>query len=236
MKQSVFPPPLIDFNCLSDTFALERYLTGKGCQRIGGLDEAGRGPLAGPVVAACVVLPTDCDFGIFKDSKQLTARRREVLFEALSVNGAVIGVGLATAQEIERINILRASLLAMKRAMEKCISGADGPPPDFLLVDGKFPAPVSVSQWPMIKGESKSASIAAASIVAKVTRDHIMAEADKQFPEYGFAHHQGYPTRAHREAIRIHGPCALHRRTFRGVREHLKDKDVSRLINGDGTP
>jgi ribonuclease HII len=235
MKQNPVFPSLTDLACPPDNFALERYLTGKGYCRVGGVDEAGRGPLAGPVVAACVVLPPDCDARMFQDSKQLTAHRRDVLFDALAVNGAVIGVGLASPEEIERINILRASLLAMQRAMEACtFKGGDCP--DFLLVDGKFPVPAQVSQWTLIKGESKSGSIAAASIIAKVTRDRLMAEADRQFPEYGFIHHQGYPTKAHREAIRIHGPCPLHRRTFRGVREHLAVDAMSRPLNGGDAP
>jgi len=222
MKHNTVCALPIDPDRLSDTFALERHLTSRGYARIAGIDEAGRGPLAGPVTAACVILPLNCDFTPYQDSKKLTARRREALFELLAVNGAVVGVGLAGAQEIEQINILQASLLAMKRAMEACIPPNGGLTPDFLLVDGKFTVPVEVEQWTLVKGESKSASIAAASIIAKVTRDRIMAEADVLYPQYGFARHQGYPTKDHRNAIRRHGPCALHRRTFRGVREYLE--------------
>jgi len=177
--------------------------------------------LAGPVVAACVILPADGDFTPYVDSKTLTRRQRERLFELLSTNGARIGVGEASPREIEQVNILQASLLAMKRAMEACGQVPPGGVPDFLLVDGRFEVPVPVGQRTLVKGESKSASIAAASIVAKVTRDRMMADAHALFPQYGFDRHQGYPTKAHREAIRNHGPCPLHRRTFRGVTEFL---------------
>lgn len=226
----------LDPDRLPDTFALERHLTSKGYARVGGVDEAGRGPLAGPVVAACVVLPPDCDFAVFQDSKKLTARRRQTLFDVLTANGAVIGVGMAEPEEIEQINILQASLLAMNRAMDACVPHHGGLPPDFLLVDGKFQVPAPVEQWTLIKGESKSASIAAASIIAKVTRDRLMAEAHIRFPQYGFARHQGYPTQSHREAIQRHGPCVLHRRTFRGVREYLANDAPLAAFKADETP
>ncbi len=189
--------------------------------RVAGVDEAGRGPLAGPVVAGCVILDPGQDSTPFRDSKVLTARQREQLFALLRESSAVIGVGWADAREIEKINILQASLQAMRRAVENCRPAADAPIPDFLLVDGKFKVPFGVEQMALIKGESKSASIAAASIVAKVTRDHFMSEAARMYPQYGFDRHQGYPTKAHREALRHFGPCELHRRTFRGVRELL---------------
>lgn len=221
---------------LPDTFALERHLASQGYARVAGVDEAGRGPLAGPVVAACVVLPPACDFAVFQDSKKLTARRRQTLFDILAANGSVIGVGMAGPEEIEQLNILQASLLAMSRAMDACVPHHGGPPPDFLLVDGKFQVPAPVEQWTLIKGESKSASIAAASIIAKVTRDRIMAEAHVRFPQYGFARHQGYPTQSHREAIQRHGPCVLHRRTFRGVREHLAHDALLAAFKADETP
>jgi ribonuclease HII len=209
---------------LSDTLHFERLYMRQGYGRVAGVDEAGRGPLAGPVVAACVILPPDCDCALYRDSKTLTARRREQLFDLLYASDAVIGVGLAGPREIEQVNILQASLLAMQRAMISC--GEQQAPPDFLLVDGTFQVPAAVSQLTLVKGESKSASIAAASIIAKVTRDRLMAEAHAQFPLYGFNRHQGYPTRAHREAIRRHGPCPLHRRTFRGVAEFVGPEDV----------
>lgn len=190
---------------------------------VGGVDEAGRGPLAGPVVAACVILDPKDDTTLYADSKVLTASRREELFDRLHSSNAIIGVGQANAREIETINILQASLLAMRRAVLACV--ATNPPvqPDFLLVDGKFTVPLPLAQQALVKGESKSASIAAASIVAKVTRDRFMQQAHERFPVYGFDRHQGYPTKAHREALRRHGPCELHRRTFRGVAELLSD-------------
>lgn len=211
----------------ADTFHFERSLFSQGYSSVAGVDEAGRGPLAGPVVAACVILPQSCDYRLFKDSKLLTARRREVLFDILQTNGALIGVGIAGPREIEQINILQASLLAMKRAMEDCAGRNNGCPPEFLLVDGTFQVPTPISQRTLVKGESKSASIAAASIIAKVTRDRFMADAHRQHPQYGFLRHQGYPTKEHRLAISRYGPCPLHRRTYRGVMEYLDSYDTT---------
>ena len=205
-----------------DTFSIERHFFGHGAALVAGLDEAGRGPLAGPVVAACAILPRDCDHRVFRDSKQLTARQREQLFALLYSNGALIGIGIADPREIEAVNILQASLLAMRRALTECAAANGGQPPDVLLVDGRHRVPVAIQQLPLVKGESKSASIAAASILAKVTRDRLMAKAHARYPQYGFDRHQGYPTKAHRKAIAVHGPCPLHRRTFRGVAEFLK--------------
>ena len=200
----------------SNTFAFERRLIEQGHRVVAGADEAGRGPLAGPVVAACVVLPPDCDFTPFRDSKKLSATARERLNELLPRIGALVGVGIVSAAEIDRLNILQASLVAMKKAME-----ALPVLPDFLLVDGKFPVPVAVPQQPLIKGDSRSASVAAASIVAKVTRDGMMDEYHAQYPHYNFRKHKGYPTAEHRRAIGEHGPCPIHRRSFRGVREFI---------------
>jgi ribonuclease HII len=196
------------------TFFYEQSLRRQGLCSPAGLDEAGRGPLAGPVVAGCVILPANCDFSRYQDSKKLTAARREQLHAELRASDAVIGVGLATAEEIDQINILQASLLAMQRAVADCAV-----PPDFLLVDGKFKVPLALPQLTLIKGESKSASIAAASIVAKVTRDQLMAEYHAQYPQYNFLQHKGYPTKAHRAALAKHGPSPIHRQTFKGVRE-----------------
>ncbi len=206
---------------------------------IAGTDEAGRGPLAGPVVAAAVILPrnytNDNKNAAFTDSKKLTSNQRDTLYCTLEQIGAILGIGIATVKEIDTINILQASLLAMKRAVLQL-----SPLPSFLLVDGKFTVPFScpenfeerdektipaftapIIQQALIKGESKSASIAAASIIAKVTRDQIMKEIDRQYPNYGFARHKGYPTKAHKEAIGRFGICPEHRRTFRGVKEFV---------------
>lgn len=212
---------LSDFPSPSDMFSHERVLYRQGMHCVAGVDEAGRGPLAGPVVAACVVLPQESVSHPFRDSKKLTPRQRERLFALLHSNGARIGVGLADPREIEELNILQASLLAMQRAVMACAEADSRSTPDYLLVDGTFQVPLAVQQCTLVKGESKSASIAAASIIAKVTRDQLMAEAHCRYPQYGFQRHQGYPTREHREAIRMHGPCPLHRRTFRGVTEYL---------------
>lgn len=199
-----------------DTYCFERLAHARGLTRVAGCDEAGRGPLAGPVVAAAVILPHDCDHSLFRDSKVLRPHTRTTLLAKLEESGAIIGVGIVSAGDIDNINILRASLLAMRRAVHNL-----GPPlPDHLLVDGKFPVPIDLSQQTLVKGESKSASIAAASIVAKVSRDRIMDELHHLFPHYGFSQHKGYPTAAHRLAIARYGPSPVHRKSFKGVREH----------------
>jgi ribonuclease HII len=181
---------------------------------VAGLDEAGRGPLAGPVVAACVILPVTCEFARFKDSKILTAAARNALHAELKINGAMIGIGIGSVDDIDRLNILHASLLAMRRAIADL-----GAEPDYLLVDGKFPVPVVIPQQTLIKGESRSASIAAASIVAKVTRDGLMEELHQRHPQYNFRSNKGYGTAEHRQALLECGPCGVHRRYFKGVRQ-----------------
>ncbi len=188
-----------------------------------GCDEAGRGPLAGPVVAACVVLPTDCNHSFFVDSKTISHRKRLELRSHLLNIGAAFGIGIVSEQKIDEINILQGSLLAMKRA----VNNLKGEAPDFILVDGKFIIPLPTSQAPLVKGESKSSSIAAASILAKVERDRIMVEHHQQFPVYNFQKNKGYPTREHRLAIQTNGICPLHRKTFRGVREYVEQSATS---------
>lgn len=201
-----------------DTFFHEHRLHQHGLLRIAGVDEAGRGPLAGPVTAACVLLPPARDYSRWKDSKKLTPLRRELLYSELRRSAALIGIGLASVEEIDQLNIHRASLLAMRRAVENCTDSA-GQLPDYILVDGLFKVPVNLPQLALVKGESKSASIAAASIIAKVIRDHLMADYHAQYPQYNFLQHKGYPTKAHRAAIAEHGPSPIHRRSFHGVRE-----------------
>ena len=203
-----------------DTFAIERSLHSQGICPVAGVDEAGRGPLAGPVVAACVILPLECDYSPFRDSKLLSEKQRETLAALLQENGAVYGLGLAEAEEIDAVNILQASLLAMKRAVEACSQANKGLMPECLLVDGSFAVPLPLAQQTLVRGESQSASIAAASILAKVHRDHLMAALHAQFPCYGWLQNKGYPTRAHRQAIAGHGPCPQHRQSFKGVREY----------------
>ena len=185
-----------------------------GYKVIAGVDEAGRGPLAGPVVAAAVVLPENFDVPGINDSKKLSEKKREALFPVIKSRAIAFGIGMAEHEEIDRINILQASLLAMKRAVEalKIL-------PDYLLIDGKFTIDSIIDQRSVIKGDALSLSIAAASILAKVSRDRMMADLDLRYPEYGFSRHKGYPTKAHKEAILTHGPCPIHRKSFRGVKD-----------------
>ena len=201
----------------SGPFSFERELADQGYKVVAGVDEAGRGPLAGPVVAGAVVLPLDCDHRQFKDSKKLSKKARENLFALLQTMKISMGIGLASPDEIDEINILQASLLAMKRAVESLPH-----PADYLLVDGKFSVPISLPQQTLVKGESKSSSIAAASIIAKVTRDRLMAQYHEQFPQYNFLRHKGYPTAEHRQLIEKFGPCVIHRKTFKRVREFVR--------------
>jgi len=177
-----------------------------------GVDEAGRGPLAGPVVAAAVILPRDCSLEYLNDSKKLSSRQRETILDLIKKYAISTAVGIVDAKVIDTINILRASLLAM----EKAVNGLN-PLPDSLLIDGSNRIFVSLPQETIIKGDSKSCSIAAASILAKVTRDSIMISYNDTYPEYNFIKHKGYPTREHLEAIRRFGPSPIHRKTFKGV-------------------
>ncbi|MBW2521340.1 MAG: ribonuclease HII [Deltaproteobacteria bacterium] len=199
-----------------DNSFLERCLREKGYQRVGGLDEAGRGPLAGPVVAACVILNETGDQSRFVDSKKISATMRSRLYRELQGTGAIIGVGMVSETEIDRCNILQASLLAMKKAVLSMSLE-----PDFLLVDGNQRVPVTIPQQTLVQGESKSASIGAASIVAKVFRDALMDSYHQQYPEYNFQQNRGYATLEHRRAIAKHGPCAIHRQSFKCVREFI---------------
>jgi ribonuclease HII len=194
---------------------------------VAGVDEAGRGPLAGPVVAGCVALPKKCDYKRFKDSKQLTAKQREELFDLLHACGAKIGYGVIPPDVIDHINILQASLRAMALAVDNLTRRCEAVP-DFLLVDGTFTAPVNLPQRALIKGDMKSASIGAASIVAKVVRDRLMNEFHSRYPLYNFSQNKGYATLEHRLAIKKHGPCAIHRRTFAGVKEYLENMNDER--------
>lgn len=201
-----------------DNFSLERYLYARGLCCVAGCDEAGRGPLAGPVVAAAVVLPTTCNHSVFLDSKVLRHQKRIELEKLLYDLGSAIGIGVVSEKQIDCINILRASLLAMQLAVENLPT----PLPDFILVDGKFTIPLSTPQKALVKGESKSASIAAASIIAKVTRDRLMEDLHHKYPVYNFIQNKGYPTQEHRLAISSHGPCPAHRMTFKRVREYVE--------------
>ncbi|MEX1114108.1 MAG: ribonuclease HII [Akkermansiaceae bacterium] len=185
----------------------------RGLRWIAGVDEAGRGPLAGPVAAAAVILPPHFTCIGLDDSKKISAIRREQLFETITRNPQIIwAVGTADHEEIDRLNILRATHLAMRRAVE-----ALPQTPDHCLIDGLPVRNFPFSHDGIVKGDGLSLSIAAASIIAKVTRDRIMREMDREFPQFGFAKHQGYGTKGHLEALRIHGPCRHHRRSFQPV-------------------
>ncbi|WP_462268948.1 ribonuclease HII [Desulfobacter sp.] len=194
------------------TFEKQAMLS--GYKLIAGVDEAGRGPLAGPVVSAAVILPENFDVPGINDSKKLSPKKRAALFQVIQKHAVAFGIGLADHEEIDQINILQASLRSMKRAVE-----ALNVAPDYLLIDGKFVIDCTIDQRSVIKGDMLSLSIAAASILAKVTRDRIMADCDLQYPEYGFSRHKGYPTKAHKEAILTHGPCPIHRKSFKGVKD-----------------
>jgi len=191
----------------------------KGFKIIAGIDEAGRGPLAGPVVSAAVILPQDFSCKGINDSKKLSEKKRNALFPLIREQALCVATGICSHQEIDEINILQASLLSMKRAVENLSTPPDFIRPDFLLIDGKFKLDMDIDQSAIIKGDSKSISIAAASIIAKVTRDAMMKELHDLYPQYNFTRHKGYPTKAHREAILKYGPCPVHRKTFKGVKE-----------------
>lgn len=195
--------------------ACEQKLRDKGYHRVAGIDEAGRGPLAGPVVAAAVVLNRDIPKGL-ADSKRLSEKKREALFEALTGGDADFGIGIVEHIDIDKINILQATVLAMKRAI-----GTLASPPEFLLVDGNYLPQFIYPAKAIVRGDARCQSIAAASILAKVTRDRIMRQLDPVFPKYGFARHKGYGTQEHLNAIITYGPTPIHRLTFGGVREHL---------------
>lgn len=199
-------------------FHFETDCHARGLAPIAGIDEAGRGPLAGPVMAAAVILPHGEVLAGLNDSKKLTASRRDSLYEAITQHpGIRWALGVADPEEIDRLNILRATHLAMRRAAE----GLGKPTPNHCLIDG-----LPVKNFPMphegiVKGDAKSLSIAAASIIAKVARDRYMIDAAARFPQYGFERHKGYGTKAHLEALRHHGPCRLHRQSFQPVAQRM---------------
>lgn len=195
----------------------ETRFSDEGYSLIAGVDEAGRGPLAGPVIAAAVILPDGFVGAEITDSKKLSPKKRDLLCREIMAGAVSVGIGRVDAGEIDRINILQASLEAMKQAVLKL-----RPAPQFLLIDGKFGISLDIPQEPIVKGDSRSISIAAASIVAKVTRDAIMAKYHARYPVYGFDRHKGYPTRFHQTAIQTHGPCPIHRKTFKRVREFVE--------------
>lgn len=199
-----------------DLWLFESKAIEKGFSYIAGTDEAGRGPLAGPVVSAAVLLPTSFHDPDITDSKKLTPKKRSYLYEKLYEHAVSIGIGIIDNIEIDRINILNASLISMAISVKNL-----NPQPDYLLIDGKFRISADLTQETIIRGDTLSISIAAASIIAKVTRDRLMERYHQDYPQFGFSRHKGYPTKAHKEAIKKFGCCPIHRRTFKGVKEYL---------------
>jgi ribonuclease HII len=193
-----------------DRSAFERAARECGYRLIAGIDEAGRGPLAGPVVAAAVILPPDYEHPAIDDSKVLSSRVRDELYEVIQRDAAAVGIGVIEAQVIDAVNILQATLVAMKEAVLSLQQS-----PDYLLIDGLNRIAVAIPQETIVQGDGRSISIAAASIVAKVSRDRIMEMYHRQYPQYNFLSNKGYGTREHREAILRYGRCKLHRQSFR---------------------
>jgi ribonuclease HII len=194
---------------MRDGYQYETSAAEKGYTAVCGIDEAGRGPLAGPVFAAAIILPEGLVIEGLDDSKKLTEKKREALYDIIIEKAISYGIGFATETEIDEINILQATYLAMKRACEKL-----NPPADYALVDGNRMPPLSIPGETIVKGDSLSQSIAAASILAKVSRDRLLLELDKLYPEYQFAKHKGYGTKLHRELLLQYGPSPVHRKTF----------------------
>ena len=174
-----------------------------------GVDEAGRGPLAGPVCAAAVILPAGLEIPGLNDSKKLSEKQREALFEPIKAAAKAYGIAFATVEEIENLNILNATFLAMNRAISQL-----SPQPELALIDGNRNTGITVPSRCVVKGDSRCADIAAASVLAKVSRDRYMLEMAEKYPEYGFDRHKGYGTKLHYEAIRQYGPCPIHRQSF----------------------
>ena len=208
--------PLTDWNL----YEYEDALYEKGVTYIAGTDEAGRGPLAGPVVAAAVILKKGAKIEGVDDSKKLTDKKRRALIEVIKKEALAIGIAIVSPQEIDRINIYRASKEAMISAIQSLKIKPEYILADAMMLEEEFGIPTES----IIKGDQKSASIAAASIVAKVTRDEYMIEMDKLFPMYGFKKHMGYPTKAHIEAIELYGVSPIHRRTFEPIKSILREK------------
>jgi ribonuclease HII len=201
----------------NDLWRFEKDAIAKGYSAIAGIDEVGRGPLAGPVVSAAVILPVSFSLPGVTDSKKLTHKKRAQLYEKIYEYAVSVGLGIIDPIEIDRINILEASLLSMAISVKNL-----NPRPDYLLIDGLYAISSNLPQKPIPKGASVRVSIAAASIGAKVTRDRMMERYHQDYPQFGFNAHKGYPTKAHKEAIRIFGSCPIHRRSFKGVK-HISE-------------
>lgn len=190
-------------------FEFEKIYRQKGYRFICGIDEAGRGPLSGPVVAGACILPDDIVIPGLNDSKKITEKKRELLYDVIINSAISYGIGMASPQEIDELNILNATMLAMHRALEKL-----NPKADFALIDGNIARGFDIPTKTIIKGDSVSASISAASILAKVTRDRLCLEDAIKYPEYNFAKHKGYSTKEHMDAVRKYGPSEIHRKSF----------------------
>ena len=198
---------------MSELTVVERELHREGLRAIAGVDEVGRGPLAGPVVSAAVIAPWPCRWLKLDDSKKLTPKERQGHAQRIHKEALAVGVGIISAEQIDRLGILKATWESMRQALAGLQMS-----PEHILVDGPWAIPqVRCQQTPLVSGDARSLSIAAASVVAKVTRDEIMERLDRQYPLYGFSRHKGYGTAEHRNALLRHGPCPVHRRSFRGV-------------------
>ena len=204
-----------------DLYEYENDLHGKGYKYIAGCDEAGRGPLYGPVVAACCVLPNDFKLEGLTDSKQLTEKRREKYIDYIKENALAYGIGIVSAEEIDEINIYEASRKAMLIALSEVRKKIEV---DYVITDA-MPIDIDIESMPIIKGDAKSITIAAASVIAKVTRDRMMIELDNKYPEYGFKKHKGYPTKAHIEAINKYGLIDGYRKTYGPVKELIEKEN-----------
>lgn len=194
---------------MTKLWTLENEIYDSGISLICGVDEAGRGPLAGPVCAAAVILPRGIEIGALNDSKKLSEKKRELLYDEICEKAISFGIAFATVGEIEEINILNASMLAMNRAIAQL-----APRPELALIDGNRNSAIEIRSQCVIKGDAKCADIAAASILAKVTRDRYMLKMAEKYPEYHFEQHKGYGTKLHYEALREYGPCEIHRPSF----------------------
>ena len=206
----------IHYALVMNLMEYEIKATNQGFRNISGVDEAGRGPLAGPVVAAAVIFSPNIDIVDLDDSKKLSPKKREELFPEIQERATAYGVAVIGHKIIDEINILQAARLAMKQAVDQL-----NPIPDLLLIDGNQKIESSIDQWAIVKGDSKSLSIAAASVLAKVTRDRIMDDYHKLYPQYAFNRHKGYGTKLHRTLIQEYGPCPIHRSKFKGVSEYI---------------
>ena len=206
----------IHYALVMNLMEYETKAANQGFRNISGVDEAGRGPLAGPVVAAAVIFSPNIDIVDLDDSKKLSPKKREELFPEIQERATAYGVAVIGHKIIDEINILQAARLAMKQAVDQL-----NPIPDLLLIDGNQKIESSIDQWAIVKGDSKSLSIAAASVLAKVTRDRIMDDYHKLYPQYAFNRHKGYGTKLHRTLIQECGPCPIHRSKFKGVSEYI---------------